>query len=185
MSLYNIPPPLEAWNNEEFVREFTNQGQPESSGAQLPTFDRWLANLFEGETIPLVLVLRRFCEENAILQTSRKAILFLRKVAIAWRLKKKGTAYTAAQLVDFVRNDRVFFVGQTVRLVVGSMTYYGVIGDVDWSQNGVFLEGQTVSFKCRQSDGTFAYSTQGPGAIKPWDGRTNSNPSCANGGGAP
>lgn len=103
----------------------------------------WLVELFKEYTIPMMQVFERLRSEGYFPSVSEGRII-RQKLVLAWLLHKDGTKYTAAELIDFVFDDKVYFVGQLVKL--GSQ-YYGTIGDVSWSQDGVFLEGNTVSFK--------------------------------------
>ena len=116
-----------------------------------------------------------------------RGLVIRQKLVLAWLLHRNGTNYKPAELKDFVFNDKVFFPGQRVKMRMGPTKYYGYtygyIGDVSWSQDGVFLEGRTISFKHRLPDGSFAYSTQSPEGIETWDGTyPDPEPSWANGG---
>lgn len=153
------------------------KGSPPGTPPGTPNLD-WLVKYFEGLTIPMKKVFER-------LPSFLRGPVIRQKLVLAWLLRKKGTKYTAAELVGFVFNDKVFFRGQRVMLK-GQPTYYGTICDVSWAQNGVFLEGETVSFKFRLPDGNFAYSTQSPEGIELWDGiYPEPKPYLADGGGAP
>ena len=158
---------------------------PKGSPPGTPNLD-WLVKYFEGLTIPMTQVFKILREGGYFLSVSIEKII-RQKLLLAWLLRKKGTKYTAAELVGFVFNDKVFFPGQRVKMPMGPFNYYyGTIGDVSWSQDGVFLEGNTISFKFQLPDGSFAYSTENPEAIEPWDGiYPKFNPSWGNGGGGP
>lgn len=139
------------------------------SGARAPrgsslNFD-WLVELFKKYTIPMMKVYERLSQEGF------GCCIIRQKLVRAWLLRKDGTEYTAAELVDFIFNDKVFFSGQRVKMLMGpSCTLYGFIPKVDWHKKNVFLEGATIPFMYQQQDGTFAYSTQSPEGIVPWDG---------------
>jgi hypothetical protein len=158
------------------------------SGAQSPNGNTpetpepvrdWLVSLFNEGTFQTVQVFQRLREEGL-------PSTIWQKLRLAWLLYKKGTTYTVAKLVDFVFNDKVFFPGQWVMMGPFSNRSYGKIGDVSWSNSGVFLEGDTISFMSRQPNGSFAYSTQSPEGIMPWDGTyPDRDHVWANGGGAP
>ena len=139
----------------------------------------WLVSLFIEDTFQTGQVFQRLREEGL-------PSTIWQKLRLAWLLYKKGTTYTVAKLVDFVFNDKVFFPGQWVMMGPFSNRSYGKIGDVSWSNGGLFLEGETISFMSRQPNGRFAYSTQSPEGIVPWDGTyPDRDPFWANGGGAP
>lgn len=164
------------------------------SGAQSPNGNTpetpepvrdWLVSLFNEDTFQTVQVFQRLRREGYFPSESEGKIIW-QKIRLAWLLHKKGTTYTVAKLVDFVFNDKVFFPGQWVMMGPFSNRSYGKIGDVSWSNGGLFLEGNTISFMSRQPNGSFAYSTQSPEGIVPWDGTyPDRDPFYANGGGAP
>jgi hypothetical protein len=177
------PPPLNLFS----VLGSMYQMDTPQSGAQAPKGSppdspnlAWLAKLFEKNTFQTGReVFQRLREEGL-------PSIILQKLRLALLLYKKGTTYTVAKLVDFVFNDKVFFPGQWVMMGQHPNCSYGKIGDVSWSNGGLFLEGETISFMSRQPNGSFAYSTQSPEGIVPWDGTyPDRDPFWANGGGAP
>ena len=161
---------------------------PRSSTPVTPNLN-WLVELFKEYNIPMIEVFKRLRREGYFPSVSKGKII-RQKLLLAWSLNRVNIKYTATELVDFVFNDKVYFPGQHVKLRMGPTKYYGykygTIGDVSWSQDGVFLEGRTISFKYCLPDGSFAYSSQSPEGIELWDGTyPKFNPSWANGGGAP
>lgn len=179
------PPPLD-FSSLEWEPSNPPPGAraPKGSPPESPNLG-WLVKYFEEYTIPMMEVFKRLQREGYFPSVSKGKII-RQKLVLAWLLNRVSIKYTAAELVDFVFNDKVFFPGQRIKMHMGRTEYYGTIGDVSWSQDGVFLEGRTISFKYRLPDGSFAYSTQSPEGIETWDGTyPDPEPSWANGGGAP
>jgi len=162
-------------------RERAPRGSPPVS----PNLD-WLVELFKEYTIPMMEVFERLQREGYFPSVSEGKII-KQKLVLAWLLNRKSIKYTATELVDFVFNDKIYFPGQLVKMRMGPTKYcgytYGTIGDVSLFEYGVFLEGETISFKYRLPDGSFAYYTQSPEGIETWDG-TYPQPEWINGGGA-
>ena len=106
------------------------------SGARAPrgsslNFD-WLVELFKKYTIPMMKVYERLSQEGF------GCCIIRQKLVRAWLLRKDGTEYTAAELVDFIFNDKVFFSGQRVKMLMGpSCTLYGIIPKVDWHKKNL------------------------------------------------
>ena len=141
-----------------------------------------LVEFFEKPTINIPYVLERLREEGYISSDSRSRIIKQKLIHVWLLFRRKRTTHSVNELIDFVFNDKVFITGQRVKLVTELCTYYGIVGDVSWSNGGIFLEGRTVSFKIRSHDGSFSYSTISPEVLKLWDG-TYPQPEWINGGG--